>query len=374
MDRREALKSIVSAISVGAFATGAEAVERRYPAAVTHFGALQPSFAQKQRAARRRKSQFYERFTPLKGISKETGDTFLWKFLEDELKVDSLPPYYQGEAEDGSEGEGDCVGQSSGRGCDILAASDIHLLGQHERFVAEASVEMNYAGGRVEIGNLGINDDDKWGLKGRGGSHSEWQVRWLKEYGVLHRLEYRDGDEYIDLRGYHPARSRKYRDVGVPDWLEPIAKKHPVEEYTQVKSAEEALDAVAAGQPVIICSSYAIKNARDDEGFSEPYIAPEWLWGQNRFGRFFRYWGRRKWFHAMILVGVIRSGKKQGGVILNSHGVWNSGPQPHGIPDGGFAIETKYLDMMIKDWLDCYAMSSYKGHEAKRIRRKIKLF
>lgn len=360
MERRDALKMIISTFGVGAFATPASA---EVGDAIKYFGALPPSSTQKRLAAKRPRRRFYDRFGVFKGASKEK-DTFLWKNLEVELKK-PLVPHYQGTTKEGVEGEGDCVAQAGSLGCDILAATDIHMLGQRERFVAKASVEMNYAGSRVEIG--------KGVISRGGGSHGEWMARFLKEYGVIHRLEYRDGDNHIDLRGYDPARSRKYRNVGVPDWLEPIAKQHPVQEYTNVQTAQEALDAVTAGQPVLICSTYAIHNTRDAEGFALPFLAKQWNYEYNERGRLFRRWGRKQWWHCMLLCGSL-TGARPGGVIMNSHGVWNSGPQPHGIPDGGFAIDLKYLDLMVKDWGTCYALSSYKGHKSTKIRRKIKLF
>lgn len=362
MDRRQALRSIISTLGVGAFATPAVA-DKTACDAITYYGANKPSSKQTQRAARRPRRRFYDRFPVMRGVG-DGKNVLLYKNLEKE--IGPLVPHYQGPNDKKEEGEEDCVAQAGGLGCDILAAVNKHMLGKREKFVAKSSVEMNYAGSRVEIGeNV---------LEGRGGSHGEWMARYLKEYGVLHRIEYRDGDDYLDLRGYDPARSRQYRDTGVPGWLEPIAKQHPVLEYTNVQTGQEALDAVAAGQPVLICSTYAIKETRDEEGFALPYLEPERLRGVNRWGNWFWFWGRRKWYHCMLLAGALQAGPRKGGVILNSHGEWNSGPQPHGIPDGGFAFDLEYLDLMVQDWYNCYALSAYRGHESKKIHRKIKLY
>jgi hypothetical protein len=290
----------------------------------------------------------------------------LWKNLERELGGE-IVPHYQGPAEDGTEGEGDCVGQASGMGCDVLAATDIHFLKQRERFVAKASVEMNYAGSRVEIGKLGADELNSAHMRGREGSHCKWVAEYLKKYGVLHRQVYSDGENQIDLTGYHPGRSRKYRDTGVPDWLEAIAREHPVREFTKVNSGREALDANCAGQPVLIGSSYAFKDKRDKDGFCEPYL------GVTRRRRFGWVEIRIQWWHAMILTGALLEGPRIGGLIQNSHGDWNSGPRPYDIPRGSFFVDLNYLDMMVKDWGDCWALSSYKGHEAKKIRHRLYL-
>lgn len=343
MDRRDALKGLAG-LAAGAFAAPALANGCRS----LSFGALKPLNPV-------RGLGFHKSFG-FKGLArqlyKENKNVFLWKNLEKE--IGEIIPHYQGPAPDGSPGEGDCVGHSGSMGCDVLAATDIHLRDEAEKFVAKASVEMLYAGSRVEQGGGQV--------KGRGGSHGEWMAKFLQNWGVLHRLEYAVGENKLDLTGYHPGRSRKYRDTGVPDWLEPTARKHPVKVVTNPRSGMEALDAVCAGNPVIVCSSYAFMSERDSEGFCEAFGADRDRWGRV---------ARVQWWHAMILTGALLKGGRIGGLIQNSHGPWNDGPQPFGIPDGSFFVDLATLDLMIKDWYDCWALSSYTGHESKKIRKKI---
>ncbi|MCI0553407.1 MAG: hypothetical protein L0287_20870, partial [Anaerolineae bacterium] len=342
MDRREAIKGLLAALSVGAFAATARAQEKIY-----RYGAEMPSPEQRRSSLAR--PSFHEMYKPMKGLASAGKNVFLWKDLEKE--IGTIEPHWQGpDPEDGSQGEGDCVGHASAMGCDVLTAARIHSLGKREKFIAKASVEMIYAGSRVEIGKSVVHR--------RGGSRGEWAANYLKDYGVLHRQKYqRDGNE-IDLTGYSPARSRQYRDKGVPDWLETIAREHPVEEFTNPRTGMEALDAVCARQPVIVCSSYAFHDTRDDQGFCMPYL------GRGR-------WDRVQWWHAMILTGALMEGDRIGGLIQNSHGEWNSGPRPHDIPVGSFFVDVKYLDLMIQDWYDCWALASYKGHEAAAIKHKL---
>ena len=87
-----------------------------------------------------------------------------------------------------------------------------------------------------------------------------------------------------------------------------------------------------------------------------------------------RQWGRIvQWWHAMILSGAILEGNRIGGIIQNSHGAWNSGPRPYDMPEGAFGVDLRILDMMVKDWYDCYALSSYRGHEAEKMKHKLYL-
>ena len=352
MHRREALKSIVGTLATASVSFGqTESAEN-----VKYFGAIKPSTHTMRQVFARPKGSFYDRFGVFRGISQQVDEVFLYKHLEKE--IGRLIPHYQGpDPETGDPGEGDCVAQAAGIGSDILAGVNIHMLGKREKFIAKASVEMLYTGSRVEIGGNQLLT---------GGSNGIWMVQFLQKYGVLHRLEYRLGDNYIDLRGYHPGRSRQYRNKGVPDWLEDTAREHPVLEYTQVKSGTEALDAVCAGQVVLMCSTYAFYDKRDDDGFTMPKLDRDFLRGRRRFVS-----RREQWWHCMLLAAKVLKRGREGGTILNSHGKWNSGPQPDDMPDGSFNVETQYLDLMVKDWYDCYALSLYKGHEAAKIRHRL---
>jgi len=321
------------------------------------------------RAAFQRRPSFHRVYKPFKGIAKEYAkdgkNVFLWQNLEKE--IGEIVPHWQGpDPETGNPGEGDCVGQASAMGSDVLAATDIHDLKQNEKWLAKASVEMVYAGSRIEVGRRDSNGTNY--LRGRGGSHGEWAAKFLKEWGVLHRVKYERDGQVLDLSGYDPGRSREYRDAGVPDWLEPIAKEHPVQEYTNPRSGTEALDAVCARHPVIMCSSWAFHSERDAQGFCAPYTGSN----QRRGWRTFDI--RVQWWHAMVLTGALLEGGRIGGLIQNSHGDWNDGPRPFGIPRGSFFADLEVLDWMVKDWYDCWALGSYKGHEAARIRRTHKLW
>ena len=350
MDRRDWLKVAAGlAANVTCRVANATCCPR-----VSEYGAIQP--AQPSVLPR-----FRDEFRPMRGIAKsfykDNKNVFLWKHLEKELG--EIVPHYQGPV-GAVPGEGDCMGQAAALGCDVLAATDIHLRNENEKFVAKASVEMIYAGSRVEVG--------KGELKGRAGSVGAWAAMYLKEYGVLHRIAYKGPKgEHVDLSGYSPKRSRKYRDVGVPDWLEPEAKKHPVKSVTNVKTGMEILDAICAGQPVLLCSTYAFSKVRDKQGFARIYLDDV---KTNRWG-----WRvvnpRVEWWHAMMASGALLEGGRIGALVHNSHGDWNSGPRPYGIPKGTFFVDLEALNLMARDWGDCWALGSYQGHEVRKIRKRI---
>jgi len=322
MRRRDALKALVG-LPLAARAYAAPPRVR-----VRHFGAI-PYFS--------RRHKFAATFGHFSGISKGKS-AFLWKYYE-LASGGPLIAHVQ-------DGEGDCVGQAAGLGSDVLAGCDIFMKFDRERWLAKASVEMIYAGSRVEIG------DNK--IKGAG-SHAEWAVKYLQQYGVLHRTMYCDGTNYINLSGYSAKRSRAHRDSGVPDWLEPFAKKHPIKTYTMVKNARMAFDALYVGQPVVVCCSYAFPDKRDKQGFIKPYT-----------GRW-----REKWYHAWLLAGFDDTGSRPGGLLVNSHGNWCSGPKRHGQPDGSHWVDAEYLDWMLGEWEDSFALSAYVGHPKRMLDHKL---
>ena len=73
----------------------------------------------------------------------------------------------------------------------------------------------------------------------------------------------------------------------------------------------------------------------------------------------------------MIATGVVFYDDGIGVLIQNSHGDWNEGPRPFDIPRGSFFVDFPTWELMVTDWLDCWALGSYVGHEARKIRRRI---
>lgn len=326
MKRRDALKALVLA----PLATQVQAAPVQFFGAIPHWSRRRPFQAD------------YRRFT---GIGKGKR-ALLWRYFE-QATNGPLTPHTQGRHSDGTVGEGDCVGHAAALGADVLASCDIHMRHEPEQWIAKASVEMLYAGSRNEIG--------KGRLRGRPGSHAEWVALFMQKYGILHRTFYQSGENSINLLGYHPGRSREYRDKGVPDWLEPLARRHPVKNITKITSTTAAFDALYVGQPVILTSSYAFKDKRDKDGFCEPFLGP---------------W-RRKWYHAWLLAGYDDTGTRPGGLLINSHWLWNSGPKRLGQPDGSHWVDAHILDRMLAEWEDSHAISAYVGHPQRMLDHKL---
>jgi len=241
---------------------------------------------------------------------------------------------------------GDCVGQAYALATEILAATQIYQNGYAEKWEGKVSTESVYGGSRYEIGVQRYNN--KSVLAGDG-SFGLWCAEFCRDYGVLMRKKYGD----YDLTQYDPALARKWGKTGMPDELEPTAKKHPIRSFALVRSYNDVRDAICNGYPVAFCSSVGFgkcskhnQNGRDSEGFLE------------RCGT---------WYHAMTGIAVDDQSDRKGVLIQNSWGAdWVKGPKRHGQPDGSFWVDAKTIDEICADG-DSFALSGFIGFPAQRI-------
>lgn len=226
---------------------------------------------------------------------------------------------------------GDCVSMGAACAVDVLRGVQHFVQGTGESWIAECATEPIYAGSRVEIagGQLGGGD----------GSNGIWAAKWVKQYGILLRQKYGN----IDLTTYSGQRARQWGmpRAGVPDELEPIAKLHPVQQYTQVRTWEEARDALANGYPVTIASGAGFTSTRDKDGFARP---------------------SGSWAHQMCLIAV-KDDSRPGVLINNSWGPnWIGGPKgEYDIPDGSFWCDAAVLERNILSAGDSWAFSNFDG-------------
>ena len=258
----------------------------------------------------------------------------LYKALERALGGQIVPHYQE---------LGDCVGQASGIGVDVLTAAQIYINGRAERFKAKASTESVYAGSRFEIGykEHGIASI----LRGDG-SNVRWAVEFLQKYGVLLRGKY---GEY-DLSEYNPRLAKQWGRTGVPDELEAQIKEHPVRTFALCQNYEDVRDAIANGYPVIVGSRVGFSSCfrhnvdgRDEMGFLVPC---------------------GDWSHAMCFIGVDDESGRPGCLCMNSHGDFVQGGTRHDQPVGSFWVDADVVTEMCS-YEDAYAISNYIGYPAQ---------
>jgi hypothetical protein len=220
---------------------------------------------------------------------------------------------------------GCCVGFAAASAVEYLMC--VQIAGDSGEGYRDLAAEIIYAGSRVEIGGGRVRGD---------GSVGAWAARFVSEYGVVPRGAF----GRLDLRTYDERRCRELGRLGVPDDLEPLAKKHPVRGVAQVKTWDECRAAIRNGYPVMVCSRQGFGLERDADGFCP---------------------ARGTWYHAMAIVGV-RGGERPGAFLLNSWGPnAHSGPRfPPDAPVGGFWAEAAVVDRMLGQG-DSWAFSRVAG-------------
>ena len=221
----------------------------------------------------------------------------------------------------------DCVAQATGGGMDLLTCKQI-AMGKSEKWITKSSTNVIYAGGRNLIGH----DTNGGGMMG------EWAVKYLTDFGNLLRKKYLPHD----LTEYSKETLKYWDKKSIPVELQEEAKKHPLLNYTPVRSYAEGRDLIAAGYPIVFCASMGADDSRrDKDGFINP---------------------RGRWLHAWLAAGVDDMYHRPGICLLNSHTpFWGSGPKRHGQPDGSCWIDAEVFDKHCRQFQDSYALTSFKG-------------
>jgi len=249
------------------------------------------------------------------------AQVFLWDLARKVLR-DLLPPRNQGRV-------GSCVAFGTARAVEYTMLAEI-VAGQPEEFRAVAT-EPIYGGSRVEVGGGRIRGD---------GSIGAWAAEWVKRWGILPRAQF----GAHNLTTYSESLCRQWGSSGVPNDLEPEARKHPIQAITKVTNWEQAKRALANTYGVAICSNQGFTMTRDGEGFA-------------------RASGR--WAHCMCLAGY-QTGRREGGRIDNSWGAsTHTGPTGAGNPGPeGFWADADTIDKMLA-YGDSWAFSGFQGFPAR---------
>jgi hypothetical protein len=238
----------------------------------------------------------------------------------------------------GAQGIGSCVGWGWSYCCDVLAAVEIAIHGEREEWagrVLEASV---YAFSRCEargVKHAGYQD----------GSYGAAAAIAVSQHGTLHY-----GIDYGDQRfeAYDPQREKTWGNTGVPNELEPYAKKRCVKTVTLVRNFDEAALAIQSGYPIAICSGQGFVMTRDDQGFCKT---------------------RGSWSHCMAFVGVRFD--RPGLLCVNSWGDSNTGEHyPKNMPEAvkkcSFWVDADVATYMLRGG-DSFALSSYDGFPPRKL-------
>lgn len=250
---------------------------------------------------------------------------YLWQVFK---KLDARGPPTKNQGQVGS-----CVSFGTNNAITRTMAFEIAVLNKNFEF-KDIVEEVTYAGSRVEIGGGRIQGD---------GSVGAWAAQFVQKYGVIARGVH----GAHDLSAYSESRARSWGKSGVPAELETVAREHPVQTITQVKSWAEAKRAVANGYGIAICSNQGFTMQRDSRGVAR---------------------ASGSWAHCMCLDGYHLEGGSEFGHIENSWGAnAHTGPVGWGEPStAGFWADSATIDRMLRA-NDSWAFSAVKGFPARKL-------
>jgi len=223
---------------------------------------------------------------------------------------------------------GDCVSHSTRNAVDVTRSHEI-IGGDREEFVARSATEAIY------------------GSRGHGGQGMSCSVaaRFVHQNGgILLRKDY----GFVDLSKYDGMLGAGWGRRGVPDDVVKEGQKHQVTTISNIRTVEEARDAIANGYAISVCSGYGFSSRRDKHGIAK------------RSGG---------WSHAMAWVAMDDTREildETLFLVQNSWGVWNGGPKRHDQPDGSFWIKEKDARGMLSGG-GAWVFSDVDGFPARKV-------
>ena len=221
-----------------------------------------------------------------------------------------------------------CVSHSTRNCIDVTRSTEI-IGGDREDFVARSATEAIY------------------GSRGHGGQGMSCSgaARFVHQNGgVLLRKKYGD----IDLSKYNGMLGAGWGRRGVPSEIVQEGKKHQVKTISNIRTVEEARDAIANGYAISVCSGYGFSSRRDKHGIASQ---------------------KGGWSHAMAWVAMDDSREIHNETLFlvqNSWGVWNGGPKRLDQPDGSFWIREKDARGMLSGG-GAWVMSDVDGFPARKV-------
>jgi hypothetical protein len=224
---------------------------------------------------------------------------------------------------------GDCVSHATRNACDLTRAVEIDVKGEGESWVARGATEAIY-GCR--------------GHSGQGMSCARAATFVSQTGGVLVRKNY---PGIADFSRYDGNMGAKWGGRGLPDKVIDVANDHQVRTVSLIKTVEEAMDAIANGYGLSVCSNYGFSNKRDNKGFARK---------------------SGSWAHAMAWTACDDTGSEPAFLVQNSWGKWNSGGHPEWgpIPDGSFLIQADVAAGMLRQ-NGAYAFSDFNGFPPQKL-------
>lgn len=160
---------------------------------------------------------------------------------------------------------GDCVSKSVQRAIIQIWCVRMVLGGENEIFPGTPASETIYGLARHEIGRDRLGFDNGSGRNG--GAIMEYGLVGVQQYGILLRQAYLSGK--YDFSKYSGQLALQYGNKGLPDDLEPIARRSPLKVFVPIRTTAEMRDAIYNLESVLGGSNHIPSNGavRDGRGF-----------------------------------------------------------------------------------------------------------
>ena len=224
---------------------------------------------------------------------------------------------------------GDCVSHGTRNACDVSRAVEIHVHHEAEDWLGRGATEAIY-GAR--------------GHGGQGMSCARAATFVSQSGGILVRKNY---PGVVDLSKYNGSLGAGWGSRGLPDKVIDLADDHQIRTVSQVRTVEEARDALANGYGLAVCSSYGFSDRRDKHGIARK---------------------SGSWAHCMAWIACDDTGSEPLFLVQNSWGKWNDGGHPEWgpIPDGSFLIRAEDAAGMLRQ-NGSYAFSNFNGFPVQKL-------
>jgi len=222
-----------------------------------------------------------------------------------------------------------CVSHGTRNAVDLTRAIEIHVNHEREAWIARGATEPIY-GSR--------------GHGGQGMSCSRAAEFVSNLGGFLVRKNY---EGVIDLSKYNSSIGSRWGSIGVPEEVKKLAQKHQIKTVSNIRTVEEARDALANGYGINVCSGYGFSRTRDNKGIAKP---------------------SGSWGHSMAWTACDDTGKEPLFLVQNSWGKWNDGGHPDWgkIPDGSFLITSDVAAGMLRGG-GSFAFSAFDGFPLQKL-------
>ena len=263
----------------------------------------------------------------------EPVDTFLFRAMDKAHRA-----RYGRAFKPGRQLNGSCVAWGAMHAVYCAEAIEWELGNREEPPIMPATCSI-YGGSRVESKRKEDFDGSRPVGGWSDGSTGYRAARWLRDWGVIYRQEYKNGGQVLDLRQYDKDREKNWgaygnggEDKAFSLWLDRKAAETPCKHVVNVRTWDELVAAITSGYPVTIASNQGFTKTRDADGFCE---------------------ARGTWMHQMMVAGI-RFEKKGGGggrdgaLIVNSWGDYvDGGKYPADQPDGTFWADRPTMERIL---------------------------